>query len=260
MRCPVLSSPSSTMQILLANGLNAASRTKKEMLDRLPQLPLFSPLCLAPEGGSGSGSGTGPQAGPQPQVQLVDPEAMAALGWLEPSSAAAATSMGGGSCCALPPVRIQLPPGMQAPAAGAAAALAQAAAHQPPAPAVPQQGPAAPASAAAALTPPQPADSQATEASAGAAAQGQRALQRSPEVGQPQQWLQAAAEEEAAEEVQQQEEDGTAPPDWLVQGIAAVGERSQGSRDTAEGRQLLGRRWVVGVAACTGRSCHASMA
>ncbi|PRW33917.1 hypothetical protein C2E21_7441 [Chlorella sorokiniana] len=102
-------------QVLLVNGLNASSKSKKEMLDRLPQLPLFSPLLL------------------------LDPE-------LDGSG-----------------------PGLDSTGAAAAAAAAHA-----------------------------------TDAGEG-------------------------------------QQDGAAP-EWLVQGIASVAERSQGSRDAVDGRQLLGRR------------------
>ena len=248
------------------NGLNATSKSKKEMLDRLPQLPLFSPLLLLDlqaDGSSPSQNRASAAAGtvqPQPQVPPIGQEAMAALGWLAHTSAAAATSMGGGSCCALPPVRIQLPSGMQAPTQGWVPAGA--AADQAAVPCIQQPGPLVPAAAAAApvLLPAQPADSQATMASAGAAAQAQRQLQGSPEVGQ-QQWRgqangvplldmaaptqqgAAAAVDASAVPVEQQ---GASAPEWLVQGIAGVSERSQGSRDIVEGRQLLGRRWVGG--------------
>lgn len=253
-------------QVLLVNGLNATSKSKKEMLDRLPQLPLFSPLLLLDLQADGSSPSQGrPTAAagtvqPQPQVPSIGQEAMAALGWLAHTSAAAASSMGGGSCCALPPVRIQLPPGMQAPTQGSIPACA--AADQAAVPCIQQPGPLVPAAAAAApvLSPAQPADSQATMASAGAAGQAQRQLQGSPEVGQqqwrgqasgvplpgvavPAQQAAAAAVDASAEPVEQQ---GAAAPEWLVQGIAGVAERSQGSRDVVEGRQLLGRRWMGG--------------
>lgn len=248
-----------TQQVLLVNGLSAPSKTKKEMLDRLPQLPLFSPLLLMdpePDSGGPRTGGGAAAAQAQAQVQPIGQEAMSALGWLAHTSAAAATSMGGGSCCALPPVRIQLPPGMQAPAAAAH----HAAAHHAPAPAVRQPAPPAPAAAeaTAALPPPQPPDSQVTMASAGEAAQGRRPLQSSPEVGQQQRpghinggtmpiigvpaQHATVAEPDAAEAAEEQQ--GSRAPEWLVQGIAGVAERSQGSHDTVEGRQLLGRRWV----------------
>lgn len=229
------------------------------MLDRLPQLPLFSPLLLLdPDGSSPSQGQAGAAASAQPQAQAqpIGQEAMAALGWLShTSAAAAATSMGGGSCCPLPPVRIQLPPGMRVPAAGAAPTGA--AAHQAAVSGIRQPAitpPAAALAAGPAQLFPQPADSQATMASAGAAAQGQRPLQSSPEVGQqpllglmadmsmpaPAAPAQQAASEAAADAAEEQQ--GGFAPDWLVQGIASVAERSQGSRDAVEGRQLLGRR------------------
>jgi len=146
------------------------------------------------------------------------------------------------------------------------------AAHQAPVPGPRQPAPAAAAAPAAgpAQSFLQPADSQATMASAGAAAQGQRPLQSSPEVGQ-QPLLgqvndvsmpsvgapaQQAASEAAADAVEEQQ--GGSAPDWLVQGITSVAERSQGSRDRVEGRQLLGRRWV-GAAAVEGQFRHLTL-
>ena len=185
-------------QILLINGLNAGSRSRKELLDRLaPGMRLFNPLCLLPDGGAGPAGGSSllqaavaaadAPRGQMPAPQLpLDEESLASLGWTVALPAGAAVPSlqvygggggGGSSCCALPAVRIQVPEGAllamemgSVPAAGTA--------QQPAQPALPEQ----------------PADSQATVASAGAAAGLLRnSVQRSPEVAQqplqPPQWL-----------------------------------------------------------------------
>lgn len=230
---------SSTHQILLVNSLSAGSRPKKELIDRVAHLPLFTPTCLLPDAAAPAVA----TAAPQPATP-VGTDAMAALGWLAPSAtAAAATSLGGGSCCALPPVRIRLLEGMQAPAAAQARAVAAG---------LQQQAAAAPAAAA-----PQslPADSQATMASASGGAVA-RAVQVSPEVAQQQRQQVAHPQQHAPLSGQalegsgsaglapseKEEEEDLEPPAWLVQGIAAVADRSQGSHGAAEGHQLLGRR------------------
>ena len=78
----------------------------------------------------------------------------------------------------------------------------------------------------------------------------QRILQTSPEVAaqhapplglqQPDQGMAAAGAGNmaAAEEA----EAGLEPPQWLVQGLGIVAERSQGSRDGVQGAGLLGRK------------------
>jgi hypothetical protein len=267
-------------QILLINGLNAGSRSRKDLLDRLaPGMRLFNPLCLLPDDGGGAGGGSsllpaaagaaaaasGGQVPAPPQLPL-DEESLASLEWTVPPPAGAAASplqaCGGGSssCCALPAVRIQVPEGALVPIEVA----------PPPAVVAPQQ-----------LLP--LADSQATVASVGAAAGLLRnSAQRSPEVAQqPPQWLpvqrrqpqpvgaeaqgrlggfsgigwgqqvQMQQQQAMQEESQEEQEDDLpeqperlAPPAWLAAGIASVGEGSQGSADAVAGQQLLGRRQV----------------
>ena len=258
--CAVLCMLCCAVQILLVNGLNAGSRPRKELLDRLaPGMRLFTPLCLLPDDGTGPGGSALPQAaaaaaaaaaGGQvpaaPQLPLDD-ESLASLGWTVAPPAGAAACANGSSCCALPAVRIHVPEG------------ALTAMHVAPVP--------APVAAQLPVQPAQPADSQATVASVGAAA---GLLHNSPEVAQqPPQWLpvhrgqlqpaaaeaqgsqggasgsgwgQQALQADAQSELEDVQGEQPAPPAWLAAGIASVGESSQGSADAVAGQQLLGRR------------------
>lgn len=258
--------PSALCQILLVNGLNAGSRNKKEMHDRMGSMQLFSPLCLVPDGAGSAGRSSGSTSTPLGAAAgadaaqaalspLPDADCMAALGWLAPSVGTAALEVAAsaaGSCCALPPVRVRLREADLAEAgvagAGAAAARAPLCArmaqqHHP------QQ-----------LQQAQPADSQATLASAGAPAGILSHVVVSPKAGPssgPAAAGGAAREDACWGDVQdegQEEQAELEGPEWLMQGIAAVAERSQGSSEAVAGRQLCGRRWVLrlgGRACCT---------
>lgn len=255
-------------QVLLVNGLNAGSRNKKELQDRMSSMQLFNPLCVAPDSASGNGppnasAPAAPGAADAALPPLPDAGCMAALGWLAQGQDAAAPEVpatAAGSCCALPAVRVRLQGGDildSGPGAAAGAALcgplcARSAQQQQQLP-LPQQKH---------LPPPQqqqmlPQDLppyEATVASAGALAGVHSHVVVSPEAGHQaavavdgrgaKQSGRAACWGQApvGDQEEPAEQEG---PEWLVRGIAAVAERSQGSSEAVAGQQLLGRRWAA---------------
>lgn len=235
-------------QVLLVNGCAMGSRTKREVLDRLPPMPLFSPLCILTPADSGAARHP-PSASNKSGDCILDDGALAALqtlGWLDAEAVPPVQAHRGGSCCPLPDVRVQAQGGDSGGLAALAACSPSNEQPDPPAhelhqPVSPLAGGAAATAAELRLSPPQPADSQATEASLGTAACCNQAVQSSPDAVQ--QGAAAAAEHGEVTEQRCVPE----PPAWLAEGVARVGQRSQGSLEAAAAGQLLGRRW-----ACSG--------
>jgi hypothetical protein len=246
--------PPPPLQILLVNGLSMGSRTKKDVLDRMPPLHLFSPVCVVASDGGSAASPPGAGRAEQPPAglgnDLLDAGALAALqtlGWVNAEAVLPGQARCGGSCCALPAVRIEGQGGSGGPAA-LAACSPSAEPLGPPVHEFQQQlslkaGSATVDAAVLHPSPAQPADSQATLASLDAAACCKHAVQSSPAAVQQRVGAESvdAARGDQAEEVEGEEE-VPKPPAWLVEGLARVGQRSQGSRDALAAGQLLGRR------------------
>ena len=285
-------------QVLLVNGLNAGSRPKKELMDRLGQMALINPVCAPPSGaGAGTQEGTAERGGAAPEPAAAGAQvaldrgalaSLGSLGWVAPAALLPQARACGAACCALPPVRIFPPEAAQvpAPAANGAAEAARAPArHSQPHQLLPYGGgtqPLVPARSAQ-----QPADSDVTVASLGPPAFQHNAVQCSPAVAQQQQQQQQAcrvgaaaqrpagaasavpapevgvaggAGSEAPEQEEGQEGEAALPgaPEWLARGVARVAERSQGSSDAVPAAQLQGRRWGLAPGAVVPRHCWAA--
>ena len=247
-----------------------------------PALHLLSPLCLTAALHSGDAAGNAAGGGPSGDQAVVlpqggvdldlDEEAVASLGWIAQGAAGGSGAGAGGSCaascCPLPDVCVCVPAsghqfgagddsGSEDPATAAAAAAAGArGAGEWREAAVAPQHQAEPAADSDATQASQPGARQlqvqlSPVAAAAVAAAATEDDSEVPEAGGKQLHrvpTAAAAAVEGAEEVEEWEdgaENGAAaPPEWLLQGLAAVAERSQGSVDVVEGEHLRGRRWV----------------